>query len=290
MGAQECLDRTKKHLAANSTLVPAGRAVLEEAVRHLELALATPGWEEWMRHGVSIAFEASQLPDGVKAAWSDSSEQRPDLVDSHSLALLRDLNTPGRSMDEVQTEGTAARTLKWEGLEREEAQGKGKGNGTKRKRQEGDDLDLGDEIQIVAGKSPDAARAIGGNTKTAAQKPISAGTFAKIAKSPGKAKKARAGVKPSEPEDSLEARLDEAAKNAAALSATLSSDRLPTPPKADGPRPLPTSLTTSSRSTKVNYVLRAVRTAAKEDKFVIFGDVFELGHMSEALDLIDIKS
>jgi hypothetical protein len=285
MGAQECLDRTRKHLAGNTTLVPAGRAVLEEAVRHLERALATPGWEEWMRHGVSIAFEAGQLPAGVKAAWSDSAERGSDLVDSHSLALLRDLNTPGRAMEEMEGEGRKARAVKWEGLRQEERQAKGRGGGNKRKREAGDDDGSDDEIQVLDRNGAETAR---GSTKTAAQKPISAGTFSKTPKSPSKAKKAKAGA--NRTEDTLEARLDEAAKNAAAIAAVDPADRLATPPKLDGPRPLPVTLTTCSRSTKVNFVLRAVQNAAKDDKFVIFGDVFELGHMSEALDLIDLKS
>lgn len=295
MGAQECLDRTKKHLATNTTLVPTGRAVLEEAVQHLERALATPGWEEWMRHGVSIAFEAAHLPSSVKAAWSDSAEQRPDLVDSHSLALLRDLNTPGKLVNELEVEGRTARTIKWEGLRQEESQGKSKGSGNKRKREDHEGDVVADEIQVVgeagAGSARLSSRNVGassGSTKTAAKRPIAAGTFTTAPKSPQKAKKARTGTKQSD--DSLEARLNEAAKNAAAMSAMNPAERPATPPKLEGPRPLPATLSTRSRSAKVNFVLRAVQSAAKDDKFVIFGDVFELGHMREALDLIDVMT
>jgi hypothetical protein len=84
--------------------------------------------------------------------------------------------------------------------------------------------------------------------------------------------------------------LTEAAKNAAAMSAMNPAERPATPPKLEGPRPLPATLSTRSRSAKVNFVLRAVQSAAKDDKFVIFGDVFELGHMREALDLIDVMT
>ncbi|KAK4686248.1 hypothetical protein P7C73_g3887, partial [Tremellales sp. Uapishka_1] len=55
------------------------------------------------------------------------------------------------------------------------------------------------------------------------------------------------------------------------------------------PPPLPSTIQTFSRSSKINYIVEAI-LSAPADKFVIFGDNNELGLVTEALDLIDVKS
>lgn len=55
------------------------------------------------------------------------------------------------------------------------------------------------------------------------------------------------------------------------------------------PRPLPALITVNSRSAKVNFVTSTI-LSSPEDKFVIFGDIYELSHLTEALELADIES
>lgn len=256
MGAAECLDRTRKQLETNSTLTASGRKVLEEAVAHLETALATPGWEEWMTNGVSLPFEAEAIPNAIKDAWSDSMYTHPDLIDAKSLHTLRDLNTPGRTVHDLHMRGWESRAIKhpdfFEEMDRVAQKAKRSSEGQARR-----------EDTKKAG------------VKAAAHSPTSAKHFKNA---PSKSK--RKSDNPNE----LEARLEQASRNAAMVSTSrplcLPSD----------PLPLPTSIKTKSRSAKLNYVLQSVLSSAKDDKFVIFGDKYELGHVSEALDLVDVKS
>ncbi|ORY35479.1 SNF2 family N-terminal domain-domain-containing protein [Naematelia encephala] len=82
--------------------------------------------------------------------------------------------------------------------------------------------------------------------------------------------------------EGIDEQLQLARSNAAALRER--------PDHTDLPRPLPERMQTYSRSAKVNYVLHSILSAHEEDKFVIFGSVSEIGHLTEALDLADIKS
>jgi hypothetical protein len=56
------------------------------------------------------------------------------------------------------------------------------------------------------------------------------------------------------------------------------------------PRPLPSTLLTSTRSAKINFVVRAVLTAPPTDKFVMFGTYDEIAHVHEALSLVGVHS
>jgi hypothetical protein len=254
MGATECLDRTKKQLETNTTLTPLGRAALEEAVRHLETALATPGWEEWMTHGVSLPFEAGILPEEIKNAWSDSVVTNPNLIDAKSLHTLRDLNTPGRTLHDLELQGRESRAYKHQQM-----------------------LQEIDKDARKAKRNRDGQKQTGprSDVKAAAHVPA---TSEKVARSPSTSKRT---VRPF---DDLAGRLDEAARNAALAS-------IPPPLLLhSGPLPLPVSISTKSRSAKLNFVLQSVLSSAEGDKFVIFGDKYELGHVSEAFDLVDVKS
>jgi len=257
MGAAECLDRTKKQLESNETLTPSGRAALEDAVAHLETALATPGWEEWMANGVSLPFEAGSLPETIKDAWSDSMYTLPDLIDAKSLHTLRELNTPGRNLHDLHLLGWESRTEKHAEMfqELEKAASRtGKGVQPKSK------MDKTQDKKKV-------------DVQAAAHMPTASETFAK---SPTKAKRKTTLADP------LRQHLEQATRNA-----TLASRPIVLP---SGPLPLPSTIKTKSRSTKLNFVLDSVLSSARGDKFVIFGDKYELGHVSEALDLVDIKS
>lgn len=54
------------------------------------------------------------------------------------------------------------------------------------------------------------------------------------------------------------------------------------------PRPLSSSIEITSLSAKIDFVLRALHEAL-QDKFVIFGNKFEVGHLGDALNLADIR-
>ena len=254
MGAAECLDRTRKQLGTNTTLTSSGRAVLEEAVSHLEKALSTPGWEEWMTNGVSLPFEAGMLPDDIKDAWSDSMSTNPSLIDAKSLHTLRELNTPGRTSHDLRQRGWESRAEKHREILQEM------------------DKDARKANRGLNGRDQTGP---GADVKAAAHVPTSSEKFAK---SPSRLKR-----KP-RPSDGLTDRLEEAVRNAAQAS-------VPPPLQLEsGPLPLPVAIKTKSRSAKLNFVLQSVLSSEKGDKFVIFGDKYELGHVSEALDLADVKS
>jgi len=97
----------------------------------------------------------------------------------------------------------------------------------------------------------------------------------KVSPRKGSAKRSRQN------EERIDEQLAEAAMNAA-------RQVLP-PRRSDLPRPLPSIIHIKSRSAKQNFVVDAILTAEPSDKFVIFGDIFEFGHLSEALDLFDVK-
>jgi DNA polymerase III alpha subunit len=60
--------------------------------------------------------------------------------------------------------------------------------------------------------------------------------------------------------------------------------------RAHLPRPLAGSVEVKTRSHKMNYVVKSIRSSAPDDKFIIFGTTDELGHCTEVLDFFDISS
>lgn len=210
-----------------------------------------------MLNGVSVPYDAEALPLEIRNAWSDSMNTLPEMVDAHSLYKLRELNTPGRSMHDLHLRGWEDRADKHLGRKEELVKISQK--------EERDWLRATNE-----GDARPKTRLLG---STATTQPAMGKPFASR-----KAKKTKV--------DQVQRNLDEAARNAAIASARY----VGTPERDLGPRPMPMTLVTKSRSAKINFVLQSVLDSSSDDKFVIFGDVFELGHVSEVLDLVDVTS
>lgn len=249
MGAEACIRRSRIHLVENETLTDDAKAALAGAILHLERAVSTPGWQEWMTNGVSIPFEVeATFPLALRQAWSDSMDDNPDAIDANSLQLLRDANTNGTDMHDLHIAGWDSRANKWpdffEEMEKVEKRVK-----------------VAEKKKAEAVKTEQAAAA---NAPTAV---------------PKASPKKKAPLKKTK-KDVVDEQLEQALRNSA-LQSSLS--------RSDLPRSLPTVIHTKSRSAKVNYVIDSILHASPADKFVIFGDIYELGHLREALDLFDIK-
>ncbi|ORY35502.1 P-loop containing nucleoside triphosphate hydrolase protein [Naematelia encephala] len=238
MGAHDCLERTKHHLENNESITAQGRQALQEAVRHLEAALHTPGWEEWMTNGVSIPYEAGDFTEYIRQSWSDSMDSNPDAIDGKSLQLLRDLNRNGVEEHQLHVEGWVARADKCQ--------------------------DFFKIMELEEKRGQREAEHFASAKAAAAQKPLAA------TKRKGPNKK-----------EQLKLQLEQAKMNA---------ERAAKPDLSHLPRPLPHVIKTKSRSSKVNHVVESILASDLTDKFVIFGDTYELGHLTEALDLFDIRS
>ncbi|OCF32745.1 hypothetical protein I316_05666 [Kwoniella heveanensis BCC8398] len=255
IGAEDGLRRTRYWLETHPNANQHAREQLEEACKHLEAALQTPGWNQWMKEGVSMPMDGSELPEAIQAAWSDSASERPDMVDVYSLLTIREANKAGTTLDQLEEQGRLHREQKQLDVKRELDQHEGrrsKGKGRKTK-----------DNGWSAANAPQAA--------------------------PKTSRKLTSNEKRKRPQDEIEQRLEEAERNA--LVSTIAT--MPGNSRTDdesGPRPLPTFIHTRSRSAKANFVAKLVLDAPEGDKFVIFGDVYELGHLTELLDLLDITS
>ena len=266
MGVLECLERSRVHLTDNETLTDEAKVALKEAIYHLERALAMPGWHEWMTNGLSIPFEiGNSLPFALRQAWSDSMDDKPDVIDAHSLELLREANVPGTELHDLHIAGWDNRATKWpefrqemERLEKREMRVESKKFVTKKSSKKKDTTKT---LKAAAANAPTVA------PKTSLRQ---------------KRLRSVSAASPSRPrKDQVHEHLEEATRNAA--NQMLEKDL------GDLPRPLPNVIHTKSRSAKVNYVVRSILSASQTDKFVIFGDIYELGLLRDALDLFDIK-
>ncbi|ODO11128.1 hypothetical protein I350_01731 [Cryptococcus amylolentus CBS 6273] len=259
-----CLLRTREWLEKHPDRPVHIRERLEEACWHLERAVKEEGWVEWMGNAISMPCDGSLLPSILKEAWSDSFDTKPDMVDIHSLNILRELNVKGANLQGLHMAGWASRVEKcdwfWEVL--------GKGYTTAQIR------------ELLGDKAPKAARPKKEKTKEDAKKSVTATTTAAQAprEAPKSPSKPRRGKKSDG--DEIDSRLDEAGKNAR-LAEALNDNR---------PTPLPFSIQTKTKSAKVNFVLRTILAAPEEDKFVIFGSTYELGHLTEGLDMCDVTT
>nr|XP_019044841.1 hypothetical protein I302_06755 [Kwoniella bestiolae CBS 10118]OCF23771.1 hypothetical protein I302_06755 [Kwoniella bestiolae CBS 10118] len=253
MGVQGCLDRTKSWLDRHLEADPYVREQLIEACCHLRSALDHPGWGEWMTNGVSMPLTGQSLPPLLKEAWSDSFNTKPDMVDVHSFNTLRELNQRGRTIQDLHIAGWDYRNNKLEEFQKTMAKYMEKHAKEQQK--------LAKAKNSSAAKAPKAA--IKSNSSPAKDRP----------------KKRKHGDM-----DEVDGRIEEAERNAA-LASMSSTEAAP-----DMPRPLPSVIHTTSKSAKANFVAKTILSADKDDKFVIFGDAYELGHLTEILDLLDITS
>lgn len=267
MEAGNCLARTQQWLRNHPHCSTQVRIKLQEACQHLQTALETPGWGEWMENAISVPCDGSYLPSLIKQAWSDSFDTQPDMVDVHSLSSLRELNVMGADIQGLHMAGWLHRSHKcdwfWEVL-------------TKGVPKHVLEADFGGKAAKAVAKLKNKKRQEGqGKTKTtsAAHAPKA------VALPPSKLTKKRTGR-----EDEIDGRLNEARINAVSIG-----KQVPKPIR-QGSRPLPLTIITKCRSAKVNFILQAILDAPKDDRFVIFGNNYELGHLTEALDLLDIAS
>lgn len=82
--------------------------------------------------------------------------------------------------------------------------------------------------------------------------------------------------------DGIDARLAQAIQNAQMVKEQQARSHLP--------RPLDEKIEVKTRSHKINYVVQAVRSSHDDDRFVIFGDVLEIGLLTEVLEVANIIS
>ncbi|WVQ95089.1 hypothetical protein IAU59_002183 [Kwoniella sp. CBS 9459] len=255
IGAEDGLRRTRFWLNTHPDANEHARSQLDEACKHLETALHTPGWNEWMGNAVSMAMDGIALPGEIQAAWSDSAPGDQRLIDTHSLLTIREANEPGTTLEGLIQRGCAHREQKQSDIRR--------------------------ELEMTTGKK---SRGIGRKSKdngwSAANAPKSAPKSISTLTPKSRGKRTR---------DDIDLKLEEAERNAAATVMAAA----PLTHRIDGERiarPLPSLFHTRSRSAKANFVAKLIIEAAPDDKFVIFGDVYELGHLTELLDLLDITS
>ncbi len=74
-------------------------------MQHLQRALDTKGWSEWMTNGHSVAYDARNLPALIQTAWSDSMDTDPEVIDAVSLHLLAENNRRGRDIQQLHIAG-----------------------------------------------------------------------------------------------------------------------------------------------------------------------------------------
>lgn len=266
MLVRDTIARSKKHLDEHvqkkDPMPEMARRGLEKAIKYMESALATPGWDEWMSNGVSVPFDVpgNGFPYAVRTAWSDSMDTAPEMIDAHSLLLLRNLNTPGRSIDELNITGWDTRAHKSIMMESalKEMDRMGKQLERQEQAQRKSQAANQHEVLEAAAHGPSVA------TRHPAKKP---------------APKKRKGNS----DDPIDLSLEEAANNA------YQSTALDSPGRDTRPRPLPAMVETKSRSAKVNFVLSSIFTSAPTDKFVIAGDKYQLGILDDALEVFDIS-
>ncbi|ORX38379.1 SNF2 family N-terminal domain-domain-containing protein [Kockovaella imperatae] len=256
MGVAKSLERTQFQLENNQNLSEQARNALKEVVAHFEIALSHPGWTEWMEHAVSAAYNVyADVPLAVREDWSDSTSFNPNLIAADSLKALRNLNRPGVSMTRLQIAGESHRAHKAVAAQAEDEQ---------------DDKPAKSKKPTSSSKKGAAHAPRDEATQSAAHGPTAV---------PKEIMSKRKSPKKSNVDDNLLLlQLEEAEMNAD-RDANLD----------DLPMPMPPVIRTQSRSTKLNFVINEV-LKSPTDKFVIFGDVYELAHLTEALDLVDVES
>ena len=261
---------------------------LKEACRHLREALNTPGWSEWMTNGVSLP---EQFPYRIRTAWSDSMDDCPDAIDVASLEQLRELNFRGETeqmLAQLGWEGRAEK-CKWffEVMEKTAAR---LTREEKKLKKEGM-YRLGPDVGITGQQSQ--SKIAGPHRKGSGTSAAATDASARrLASNTGAAPKNGAApiAKSKRKKSKLDQQIAEAEENAriAASRARIVIDEAV-------PRVMPDVIQTTSRCAKINHIIKRMREAKGReaedggDRFVIFGEVAEMAHVTEALSLINVK-
>lgn len=248
------IGRTESHLKKKKVTDDQRRG-LEEALQHMRAAIVdTPEWDEWMSRTVpSVPYDAGELPASILDAWSESPDLSSSLVDGSSLRLLRQANKRGADLRALVREGwdERAKHPQSEAL-----------------------LAIMEKAEKEWRAQPDGKASAPTlthhreDTKAAADKPKAPKMMKRLSK------------KPSGADDMIiDDALDEAARNAERAAES-----------SRGRRPLVSVVQTTSKSSKINWIIRTLLSAPADDKFIIFGTWEELAHLTDALELAGVTS
>lgn len=251
MDLEGSVRRTAQHLEKKGhKMSREAVAQVERALVHMREALNVPGWFEWMQSG------AASIPfsaSSLPLSVSESWSEAPD----HDPTLV-DAHALIQ-LRKLNTRGAEANTLAMTGWDERAKKPRPQDllkamDKAEKAWRDGEAKNNGKVEEIDLAKHRD-------DKKAAADKPI----MPKVARN-------------KHYKDALEASLASAKKNAMRAENEAIS------------RPLPSVMTTSSVSSKINWVVRTVLTAPAADQFLIFATWEESAHLSEAFDLAGIKS
>lgn len=242
MRAVDSLERLQEYLNRDRDQSPdeEARNAMVEAVGHLQQAIETPGWQEWIRYGMSVPIHAPSIPEEIRTAWSESRGKDVEWIDAGSLRILAERNAPGTTVESLVASGVTAVDDKVAQADAEDL----KADTTRSEKRQKSDTGL-----AAAARVP---------PKVSIRK-------RRVTKS-----------------DQIDAKLAQAA-----LNAQLANEEQA---RAHLPRPLNDQIDVKTRSHKINYVAHAIRSSHQTDRFVIFGDVSEIGLLTEVLELMNIDS
>jgi hypothetical protein len=101
MDASGCLTRLEDDIENKANLTDGNRAIMREAAEHLQRAIETPGWSEWMRYAISLPVHIPSLPLALRDAWSESMTLDSEWIDVHSATRIRDKNDNGTTIEDL---------------------------------------------------------------------------------------------------------------------------------------------------------------------------------------------
>jgi hypothetical protein len=101
MDAAGCLTRLEDDIENKANLTDGNRAIMREAAEHLQRAIETPGWSEWMRYAISLPIHIPSLPLALRDAWSESMKRDSEWIDVHSATRIRDKNDNGSTVEDL---------------------------------------------------------------------------------------------------------------------------------------------------------------------------------------------
>ena len=101
MDAAGCLTRLEDDIENKANLTDGNRAIMREAAEHLQRAIETPGWSEWMRYAISLPVHIPSLPLALRHAWSESMTLDSEWIDVQSATRIRDKNDNGTTIEDL---------------------------------------------------------------------------------------------------------------------------------------------------------------------------------------------